>query len=81
MTMMILETNSRPPLVVKLLATRFRLLNALLTPVLFLFRRICEWQDRIQKKLNERGWADETACREWRKAQAKKGSKQAGGVR
>ena len=81
MTMMILETNNRPPFDVKLLATRFRLLNALETPVTFVFGRIEEWKDRIQRKLNERGWADESACREWRRTQARKGSKQAGGVR
>jgi hypothetical protein len=80
MAMMILETNSRP-LDVKLLATRFRLLSALETPVTFVFGRIEEWKDRIQRKLTARGWPDETACREWRKAQAKKGSKQAGGAR
>ena len=81
MAMMILETNSRPPLDVKLMATRFRLLNALETPVTFVFGRIEEWKDRIQRKLNARGWADETACPEWRREQARRKSKQAGGVK
>jgi hypothetical protein len=80
MAMMILETNSRP-LDVKLLATRFRLLNALETPVTFVFGRIEEWKGRIQGKLNERGWPDETACPEWREEQARKRNKRAGGAR
>jgi hypothetical protein len=71
MAMMILETNSRP-LDVKLLAARFRLLNAFETPVTFVFGRIEEWKGRIQRKLNARGWPDETACLEWRRAHARK---------
>ena len=80
MAMMILETNSRP-LDVKLMATRFRLLNALETPVTFVFGRIEEWKDRIQRRLNARGWPDETACPEWRREQARRKSKQAGGAK
>ncbi len=79
MTMMTLESNHRQPLDVKLLAARFKLFNALLTPVLFVFGRIEERKDRIRSRLNERGWPDEAACPAWRKEQAKKRSKQAGG--
>jgi hypothetical protein len=68
------ETNRRP-LDVRLLATCFKLLNALLAPVLALFRIICSRQDAIQLKLNERGFPDETACREWRKRARKGGSR------
>jgi hypothetical protein len=78
--MMTLETNHRPtstPLDVKLLATRFKLLNALLTPTLAVFRRISDRQDRIQHRLNELGFPDETACRKWRRGQARKQSKKA----
>jgi hypothetical protein len=44
------------PLNVKLLGMRYKLLDALLTPILFVFRRICDQQERIQNQLNKRGW-------------------------
>jgi hypothetical protein len=67
------------PLIVKLLAARYRLLNTLLTPVLFMFRRICNWQDKIQSTLSQRGWEDALMRPQQRKVQAKEGSKQAKG--
>ena len=64
---------------VKLLATRYRILDALLTPVLFVFRRICDWQDKIQSTLSQRGWEDALMRPQQRKVRAKEGSKQAKG--
>ena len=69
------------PLDVRLLATRYKLLNALLTPVLFMFRRICDRQDNIQRALIQRGWENEIINPEWRKEQAKKKKQQAGGTK
>jgi hypothetical protein len=66
---------------VKLLTTRYRLLNALLTPVLFMFRRICDRQDNIQRTLIQRGWENEIISSAWRKEQAKKKKQQAGGTK
>jgi len=67
------------PMTVKLLATRYRILDALLTPVLFVFRRICDWQDKIQSTLSQRGWEDALMRPQQRKVRAKEGSKQAKG--
>lgn len=69
------------PLNVKLLTTRYRLLNALLTPVLCIFRRICDRQENIQRKLTQRGWENEIISPAWRKEQAKKKKQQAGGTK
>ena len=69
------------PMDVRLLATRYRLLNALLTPVLFMFRRICDRQDNIQRTLIQRGWENEIISPAWRKEQAKKKKQQAGGAK
>jgi hypothetical protein len=69
------------PLDVRLLATRYRLLNALLTPVLFMFRRICDRQENIQRTLIQRGWENEIISPEWRKEQAKKKKQQAEGTK
>ena len=69
------------PIDVRLLATRYRLLNALLTPVLFMFRRICDRQDNIQRTLIQRGWENEIISPAWRKEQAKKKKQQTGGAK
>jgi hypothetical protein len=69
------------PLDVRLLATRYKLLNALLTPVLFMFRRICDRQDNIQRTLIQRGWENEIISPAWRKEHAKKKKQQAGGTK
>jgi len=67
------------PLDVKLLVTRYRILDALLTPVLFVFRRIRDRQDKIQSTLSQRGWEEALTRPQQRKVQAKQGSKQAKG--
>jgi hypothetical protein len=60
------------PLDIKLLATRYKLLDVLLTPVLFMFCRICDRQDNIQRTLSQRGWENEIVSPAWLKERAKK---------
>ena len=69
------------PLNVKLLATRYKLLDVLPTPVLFMFRRICDRQDNIQRTLIQRGWENEIVSSAWLKERAKKKKRQTGDAR
>jgi hypothetical protein len=62
----------RAPLDVRLLATRYKLLDVLLTPVLFMFRRISDRQDNIQRTLFQRGWENEIVSPAWLKERGKK---------
>jgi hypothetical protein len=69
------------PLNVKLLATRYKLLDVLLTPVLFMFRRIRDRQDNIQRTLIQRGWENEIVSPAWLKERAKNKKRQTGDAR
>jgi hypothetical protein len=65
----------RAPLDVRLLATRYKLLDVLLAPVLFMFRRISDRQDNIQRTLFQRGWENEIVSSAWLKERGKRRSK------
>ncbi len=64
-----------------LLVARYRFLDALQSLVLFMFSRISDWQDNIHSTLIERGCENVIVSPAWRKELAKKGSKQARGVK
>jgi hypothetical protein len=50
---------------VRLLVTRYRLLDKLLRPVLFMFKHLNKRQERIQRELIKRGWEDTLCLPDW----------------